>query len=85
MPTAESQLALANASRISGDRLLIVGFDDDVARVESLDDLSGLRCAEGQKTSAFRLIGENDGAEFRAIERSIGIQDCVSKFVDERG
>ena len=32
MPSAESQLALANADRIAGGRLLIVGFDADVAR-----------------------------------------------------
>jgi 16S rRNA G1207 methylase RsmC len=32
VPSAESQLALANAERIRGGRLLIVGFDADVAR-----------------------------------------------------
>jgi len=32
VPSAESQLALANAERIAGGRLLIVGFDADVAR-----------------------------------------------------
>ena len=31
MPAAESQLALANAERIAGGRLLVVGFDRDVA------------------------------------------------------
>ncbi|HLW16008.1 MAG TPA: methyltransferase, partial [Actinomycetota bacterium] len=35
MPSAESQLALANAERIHGGRLLIVGFDADVARALS--------------------------------------------------
>ena len=35
MPSAECQLALANASRIAGGRLLIVGFDADVARALS--------------------------------------------------
>ena len=35
MPSAESQLALANAERIQGDRLLIAGFDGDVARALS--------------------------------------------------
>jgi len=32
VPSAESQLALANAERIQGGRLLIVGFNADVAR-----------------------------------------------------
>ena len=32
MPSAESQLALANADRIAGGRLLIAGFDADIAR-----------------------------------------------------
>jgi len=32
VPSAESQLALANAARITGGRLLIVGFDAEVAR-----------------------------------------------------
>ena len=31
MPSAESQLALANAERIQGGRLLIVGFNAEVA------------------------------------------------------
>ena len=35
MPSAESQLALANAERIAGGRLLIVGFDAEVARALS--------------------------------------------------
>jgi 16S rRNA (guanine1207-N2)-methyltransferase len=35
VPSAESQLALANAGRIQGGRLLIVGFDSDVARALS--------------------------------------------------
>jgi 16S rRNA (guanine1207-N2)-methyltransferase len=35
VPSAESQLALANAERIAGGRLLIVGFDADVARALS--------------------------------------------------
>jgi 16S rRNA (guanine1207-N2)-methyltransferase len=35
VPSAESQLALANAERIQGGRLLIVGFDADVARALS--------------------------------------------------
>ena len=35
MPSAESQLALANASHIAGGRLLIVGFDAEVARALS--------------------------------------------------
>lgn len=35
MPAAESQLALANASQITGERLLVVGFDADVARALS--------------------------------------------------
>lgn len=35
MPSAESQLALANTSRIAGGRVLVVGFDTDVARALS--------------------------------------------------
>ena len=35
MPSAESQLALANTSHIAGGRLLIVGFDAEVARALS--------------------------------------------------
>ena len=35
MPSAESQLALANTSRIAGGRGLVVGFDTDVARALS--------------------------------------------------
>jgi 16S rRNA (guanine1207-N2)-methyltransferase len=35
VPSAESQLALANAERSAGGRLLIVGFDDEVARALS--------------------------------------------------
>ena len=35
MPSAESQLALANASRIAGGRVLVVGFDADVAHALS--------------------------------------------------
>jgi 16S rRNA (guanine1207-N2)-methyltransferase len=35
VPSAESQLALANASHIAGRRLLIVGFDAEVARALS--------------------------------------------------
>jgi 16S rRNA (guanine1207-N2)-methyltransferase len=35
VPSAESQLALANAERIAGGRLLIVGFDAEVARALS--------------------------------------------------
>lgn len=58
MPSAESQLALANASRIAGGRLLIVGFDADVARALSPATVFH------QNWRAYRALGSLDDVRF---------------------